>query len=143
MSKKINPKYVPKSLSPEDRKKQIKSIKEGTDRPKVESFKSKRSGWVKKFEDKYGYKISETSKITKSIISKKGIDEILKKGRAAYYTGGSRPNQTSTSWARARLASVLMKGPALKVDKDIVAKYAKDESLKKKALSFIKKKPSN
>ena len=143
MSKKINPKYVPKSLSPEDRKKQIKSIKEGTDRPKVDSFKSKRSGWAKKFEDKYGYKISETSKITKSIISKKGIDEILKKGRAAYYTGGSRPNQTSTSWARARLASVLMKGPALKIDKDIVAKYAKDESLKKKALSFIKKKPSN
>ena len=143
MSKKINPKYVPKSLSPEDRKKQIKSIKEGTDRPKVDSFKSKRSGWAKKFEDKYGYKISETSKITKSIISKKGIDEILKKGRAAYYTGGSRPNQTSTSWARARLASVLMKGPALKIDKDIVTKYAKDESLKKKALSFIKKKPSN
>tara|TARA_R110000772_G_C13263680_1_gene435622 strand:+ start:940 stop:1371 length:432 start_codon:yes stop_codon:yes gene_type:complete len=143
MSKKINPKYVPKSLTPADRKKQIKSIKEGTDRPKVDSFKSKRSGWAKKFEDKYGYKISETSKIAKSIISKKGIDEILKKGRAAYYNGGSRPNQTSTSWARARLASVLMKGPALKVDKNIVAKYAKDESLKKKALSFIKKKPSN
>ena len=40
---KINPKYVPKSLTPADRKKQVKSIKEGTDRPKVESFKSKRS----------------------------------------------------------------------------------------------------
>jgi hypothetical protein len=136
---KINPKYVPKSLTPADRKKQVKSIKEGTDRPKVESFKSKRSGWVKKFEDKYGYKISETSKITKSIISKKGIEEILKKGRAAYYTGGSRPNQTSTSWARARLASVLMKGPALKVDKDIIIKYGKDKELVKKAKSFIKK----
>jgi hypothetical protein len=136
---KINPKYVPKSLTPADRKKQVKSIKEGTDRPKVESFKSKRSGWVKKFEDKYGYKISETSKITKSIISKKGIEEILKKGRAAYYTGGSRPNQTSTSWARARLASVLMKGPALKVDKDIIIKYGKDKDLVKKAKGFIKK----
>ena len=136
---KINPKYVPKSLTAADRKKQVKSIKEGTDRPKVESFKSKRSGWVKKFEDKYGYKISETSKITKSIISKKGIDEILKKGRAAYYTGGSRPNQTSTSWARARLASVLMKGPALKVDKNEVIKYGKDKDLVKKAKGFIKK----
>ena len=35
-------KYVPKSLSKEDRKKQIKSIKEEKPRPKVESFKSKR-----------------------------------------------------------------------------------------------------
>tara|TARA_R110001632_G_scaffold35014_7_gene88628 strand:+ start:9976 stop:10395 length:420 start_codon:yes stop_codon:yes gene_type:complete len=139
MVKKINPKYVPKSLTPEDRKKQVKSIKEGTDRPKVESFKSQRSGWVKKFEDKYGYKISETSKIAKSIISKKGIDEIVKKGRAAYYGGGSRPNQTSTSWALARLASVLMGGPALKVDKDIMIKYGKDKVLVKKAESFIKK----
>ncbi len=34
--KKINPKYVPKSLTPADRKKQIKSIKEGKDRPKTD-----------------------------------------------------------------------------------------------------------
>ena len=34
--KKINPKYVPKSLSESDKKKQIKSIKEGTDRPKTD-----------------------------------------------------------------------------------------------------------
>jgi len=33
--KKINPKYVPKSLTPEEKKKQIKSIKEGTIRPKI------------------------------------------------------------------------------------------------------------
>ena len=46
-------KYVPSSLTPEDRKKQVKSIKEGKKRPKVESFKSKRSSNVEAFEKKY------------------------------------------------------------------------------------------
>ncbi len=50
--KKIPEQYAPKSLTPSDRKKQIKSIKEGKDRPKVKSFKSKRSSWVEKFEKK-------------------------------------------------------------------------------------------
>lgn len=125
MPPKINPKYVPKSLTPSDKKKQIKSIKEKKDRPKVKSFTSKRSGWVKKFEDKYGTKISDYSFISKNIISKTGIDKILDKGRGAYYSSGSRPNQTAESWARARLASVIMGGPARKVDKDIWTKYKK------------------
>ena len=119
----IPKKYVPKSLSEEDRKKQIKSIKEKTDRPKVESFKSKRSSHVEKFENKYGYKISNIGRISKEIISKKGIDLILKKGVGAYYSGGSRPNQTPRSWSLARLASVIMNGKAREVDKDIWNKY--------------------
>ncbi len=118
-------KYVPKTLTKADREKQIKSIKEGKDRPKVESFKSKRSSWAEKFEKKYGYKISNTSRISKEIISKTGIDKILDKGRGAYYSAGSRPNQTAESWARARLASVIMGGNARRVDKDIWEKYKK------------------
>ena len=121
----INQKYVRKSLSPEDRKKQIKSIKEGTKRPKVESFKSKRSGHAKKFEEKYKTKITNDSFISKNIISKTGIDQILSKGRGAYYSAGSRPNQTPESWARARLASVIMGGKARQVDKAIWDKYKK------------------
>ena len=121
----INQKYVPKSLSPEDRKKQIKSIKEGTKRPKVESFKSKRSGHVKKFEERYKTKITNDSFISKNIISKTGIDKILAKGRGAYFSAGSRPNQTPESWARARLASVIMGGKARQVDKAIWDKYKK------------------
>ncbi len=123
--KKIRPEYAPKSLTPADKKKQIKSIKEGKDRPKVKSFTSKRSSWASKFENKYGTKISNTSFISKNIISKTGIDKILDKGRGAYYSAGSRPNQTAESWARARLASVIMGGPARKVDKDIWSKYKK------------------
>ena len=122
MVKKIKESYVPKSLTPDDRKKQIKSIKEGKLRPKVK-FENKKSSWVEKFEKKYGYKITNDNKISKEIISKTGIDKILKKGMAAYYNSGSRPNQTPFSWSRARLASVILNGPARKVDSSIWLKY--------------------
>ena len=122
--KKINPKYVPKSLSESDKKKQIKSIKEGTDRPKTD-YKTNRSSHVVAFEKKYGEKITNDSFISKNIISKTGIDQILSKGRGAYYSAGSRPNVSATQWARARLASVIMGGPARKVDQKIWDKYKK------------------
>lgn len=120
--KKVNKKYVPKELSKEDKKKQIKSIKEGKDRPKVD-YKTKRSSHVVKFEKKYGTKITNKSFIDKNIISKTGIDKILSKGRGAYYSSGSRPNVNKEQWAYARLASVIMGGPARKVDKEIWEKY--------------------
>jgi hypothetical protein len=120
----IPKKYVPKSLTEEDRKKQVKSIKEGKPRPKVESFKSKRSSNVEAFEKKYKTKISDFDFINKNILKKKGIDEIIKKGKGAYFSSGSRPNQTPTSWALARLAAVIMKnGAARKVDMAIWNKY--------------------
>jgi hypothetical protein len=124
-TRKIPQRYAPKSLSKEDKKKQLESIKKGTDRPKVKSFQSKRSSHAEKFEKKYGYKITNDSRISKEIISKTGIDKILSKGRGAYYSSGSRPNQTPESWARARLASVIMGGNARKVDLDIWRKYKK------------------
>ena len=123
MTKKIKKEYLPNKLTPSDKKKQIKSIKEKTERPKLKSFQSKRSSWTEKFESKYGFKITNDSKISKEIISKTGINKILDRGMAAYYNSGSRPNQTPFSWARARLASVILKGPAYKVDKDIYEKY--------------------
>ena len=121
--KKIPKQYVPKSLSPEDRKKQIKSIKEGKDRPKVDSFKSKRSSHVIKFEKRYGKKITDDEWIGKNLLRPAGIKQILKKGAGAYYSSGSRQNQTVASWSRARLASALTGGAAAKVDKDILEKY--------------------
>ena len=111
-----------KGLKGDDRKKQIKSFFEGKDRPKT-GFKSKRSGFVKKFEDKYKVKITDKDFIHKNIITNTGIDKILSKGRGAYYSSGSRPNQTASSWAYARLASVIVGGPARKIDKDIWVKY--------------------
>ena len=123
--RKVPQRYIPKSLSPADKKKQEKSIVEGKKRPKLESFKSKRSSHAEDFEKKYGYKISNLSRISKEIISREGINQILKKGTAAYYNSGSRPNQTARSWSLARLASVIMNGPARKVDMAIWNKYKK------------------
>ena len=123
MVKKINPKYLPKSLTPSDRKKQLKSIQAGTDRPKLKSYKSKRSSHAVNFENKYKTKITDINFVKKNIIRKEGIDKILSKGRGAYYSSGSRPNQTPDSWAYSRLASVIMNGKARKVDKDIWNEY--------------------
>ena len=118
-----NKKYVPDSLSSSDKTKQIKSIKAKTDRPILKSAKTKRSSHVVKFEKKYGYKITELTKVYKNIISKAGVDKILRKAEGAYYSSGSRPNVSARQWAYARLASVIMNGGARAVDKDIWLKY--------------------
>lgn len=122
----MSKKYLPDTLTKEDKAKQKKSIEEGTDRPQVDSYKSKRSRFVVAFEKKYGTVITDDEYIAEHIISKEGIKQILAKGMAAYYTSGSRPNQTKESWARARLASVIMNGKARNIDRKIWEKYKKD-----------------
>ena len=121
--RKVPQRYIPKSLSEADKKKQEKSILKGTKRPKLDSFKSKRSGWAVKFEKKYGTKITDTKFIDKNILRQKGQELIIKKGQSAYFTSGSRPNQTPFSWGVGRLASVIMNGPSRKIDQKIWDKY--------------------
>lgn len=116
------PKTYLAGLKGKERNAQIKSFFEGTDRPET-SFKSKRSGWVKKFEEKYGTKISDKKFIHKNIITYTGQNKIIDKGKGAYYSSGSRPNQTPYSWGLARLASVIMGGPSRRIDKKIWDKY--------------------
>jgi hypothetical protein len=123
VERKVPRSYVPASLTGADRQKQVESIVKGKKRPEVKSFKSKRSPWAKKLEDRYGFTVR--SKKLESLISREGIRQILDKGRGAYYSSGSRPNQTADSWAYARLASVVMGGPARKVDRAIWEKYRK------------------
>jgi len=132
----INKKYVPKYLSKKDKKKQIKSIKSGSTkpRPKLKSAKPKRSKHVIKFEKKYGKKITDLDFIYKNIIKKKGVDLIFKKAIAAYTTG-SRPQTNINSWKFARLASVITGGNARKYDKEIWDKY----KISKKTVNKSKK----
>jgi len=118
----INKSYL-EGLRGYERRKQIKSIIEGKDRPKVKGFKSKRSSHVRDFEEKYGTKINDKEFITKNIISETGREMIIKKGKGAYFSAGSRPGQTPFSWGLARLASVIMGGPARKVDQKIWDEY--------------------
>ena len=120
----IQKKYLG-NLKGKDLQKQIKSIVEKKDRPKINTKSNTKSKYVIQFTKKYDQAITNKSFISKNIISNTGIDKILNKGRGAYYSSGSRPNQSSSSWAYARLASVIMNGPARKVDKDIWLKYKK------------------
>ena len=119
----LNRGYIPYSLTRKERGLQIKSILEKKDRPKVKSYKSIRSGWVKKFEKKYGKNITDEKWIDKNILAKEGQEQIINKGMAAFYSSGSRPNQNKFSWAYARLASVIIGGPARRVDNKIWLKY--------------------
>jgi len=121
--KKLPKQYVPDSLTPAQKKKQEKSIREGKDRPKLKNVETKRSRHVIKFEKKYGVKITDDAWISKNLLKREGIKQILSKGRGAYYSAGSRPNVSATQWARARLASALTGGKAKNVDKAILDKY--------------------
>ena len=133
-------KYVPDSLSKSDKEKQKKAIEKSKKqykesgkvetRPKLKSFKSKESTYTQRINKKLGEKMTPkeiAEKIAKNDTHKrmliKGFQEIISKGKAAYASSGSRPNQTPMSWGRARLYSVLLGGPARKIDKNIVEKY--------------------
>ncbi len=120
-SRNIPAQYL-KGLKGEDRKKQIKSIFEGTIRPETKA-PQKRSSHVIKFEKKYNKKITDEDFIHKNIITRTGQKKIMDKAMGAYFSGGSRPNQTPSSWAYARLASVITGGGARKVDKKIWDQY--------------------
>tara|TARA_R100001443_G_scaffold108798_1_gene119685 strand:+ start:68 stop:493 length:426 start_codon:yes stop_codon:yes gene_type:complete len=112
-----------------ERTKQIKSIFEGKSRPKTKA-KSKESSYTIQFNKKYGEQLSKMkggkskrniAKITG--IPYKALDEVMKKGEGAYYSSGSRPNQTPQSWGRARMYSYILGGNARKVDKEITKRY--------------------
>ena len=88
-------------------------------RPKVSDKPTPRSKHASKFEVRYGYKVSELDRVKKDFPDT-DVAGILAKGRAAYASSGSRPNVTPEQWAKARLASVLTGGKALRIDKDLV-----------------------
>jgi hypothetical protein len=64
------------------------------------------------------------------------LKQIVRKGEGAYYSSGSRPNQTPQSWGLARLASALTSGKAAVVDYDILDRGCNH---RKKAFRLAKK----
>ena len=127
------PKKYTARLNRKDKKKQLRSIRKAKrsykkgkyiDRPKLKSYKSKKSSWVTKFEKKYGKDIKSYKQIEKVTgIPKKALMEVVRKGKGAYYSSGSRPNQTAESWGKARMYSYIIGGPTRKVDDHITIKY--------------------
>ena len=126
------PKRYTKKLSKSDKAKQIKNIKTArksykrgkyVDRPKLKSYKKRKSGWTSKFHKKYpnAKTIPEISRATG--IPSKALNAVKRKGQGAYYSSGSRPNQTAHSWGLARMYSYILGGPTRKYDKEITKKY--------------------
>ncbi len=124
--RKIRAKYL-KGLSKSDKAKQKAAIRKSrkdakvgkyATRPKLKSFKSKKSPHVvkalKKFDLDSMKNLSQISR--KTGCSTASMKTILRKGKGAYYSDGSRPNQNADSWAYARLASAITGGGASKVD---------------------------
>jgi hypothetical protein len=139
--------YIPKILSKRDTKKQKqylrksrKLYKKGVyyQRPKLKTFKSKPSNHIENAKKIYKVDTLEPTKelAEKTQCSEDALEKIVNKGRGAYYSSGSRPNQTAESWGLARLASSITGGNASIVDYDILHEGCKPSS---KALKMAKK----
>ena len=140
-------KYLPKRLTLKDRKKQLNQLKKSRDaykkhiyisRKKVNSYKSKKSKHILKAQKIYKLKnISVNNNLSKKTgCSIKALNKIVNKGEGAYYSSGSRPNQSAESWGLARLASSISGGKAAAVDYSILEQGCTKNS---KALKLAKK----
>ena len=145
--RKIPIRYVPKKLTKKDKRKQIKMLKKSRrlykknkyyTRKKVSSYKSKPSNHILNARKIYNVKNVKPSKelASKTGCSVQSLKKIVKKGEGAYYSSGSRPNQTPQSWGFARLASSITAGKAAAVDYGILEKGCDH---KKKAFRLAKK----
>jgi DNA-binding Xre family transcriptional regulator len=143
----INLRYLPKNLTRKDKGVQSKMLmksrrlyKKGKfyTRKAIPSFKSKKSPHILKAMKIYNVdKIGATNELAKATgCSKSALAKIINKGQGAYYSSGSRPNQTSQSWGLARLASSITSGKAAAVDYNILEEGCKKNS---KALTMAKK----
>jgi hypothetical protein len=123
--------YLPKTLTRRDRSRQRKALQRSRklyhlgkyyQRPKIWSFASKPSRWVRRAKKEFGVDamIPSNALAKASGCSVKAMKHIIDKGEGAYYSSGSRPNQTAASWSHARLASALIGGPAAKSDWHII-----------------------
>ena len=125
--------YLPKVLTKIDKTKQINMLQKSKTlykqnkyytRKRLSSFVTKKSNHIVN-----ARKIYNIQNITpnKELELKTGcklsaLKQIVKKGEGAYYSSGSRPNQTPQSWGLARLASSLTSGKSAAVDYDIIKK---------------------
>jgi DNA-binding Xre family transcriptional regulator len=146
-TKKILLRYLPLRLSRKDKKKQStmllksrKLYKKGYyySRKPVKSFKSKKSQHIIDAEKLYDLdKIVVNDELAKKTgCTKKSLQKIVSKGEGAYYSSGSRPNQTAQSWGIARLASSVSGGKAASIDFSILEEGCRENSI---ALKLAKK----
>ena len=125
--------YLPDTLSQGDKTRQRKELIKSRKlykhhkyytRKSVKSFRSKPSKHLSRARKIYGIDhIKPTRELSKRTgCSLKGLRQIVRKGEGAYFSSGSRPNQTPHSWGYARLASAITGGNASAVDFHIIDK---------------------
>ena len=127
----ITLRYLPKRLSRKDRQTQLKMLQKSRKmykkgvyytRKPVKSFSTKTSKHILAARKMYNIENIEPSKelVEKTGCSLTALQKIVNKGEGAYFSSGSRPNQTGQSWGKARLASALTAGKAGAVDYNIL-----------------------
>ena len=139
--------YLPKALENDDKKKYYRLLNKSKKlykkgvyflRPKIKSFKSKKSNHIQNAKKIYKLDTivpnNQLSRATGCSIN--SLKKIVSKGEGAYYSSGSRPNQTPQSWGIARLASSITGGKSSAVDFNILEKGCKHN---KKAFILAKK----
>ena len=128
--------YLPKVLTKKDQKTQLNMLMKSKKlykqhkyytRKQLPSFKNKKSKHLLNASRIYHIeKITPNAELAQKTGCKlSALNQIVKKGEGAYYSSGSRPNQTATSWGLARLASALTSGKAAAVDYAIIEKGCK------------------
>jgi len=143
---KIPLRYLPNSLSKKDKAKYIQELNKSKKqypkqsyytRKTLKSFHSKKSNHIKDAQRIYNVQNISPSKelAQKTGCSLESLEKIVKKGEGAYFSSGSRPNQTAQSWGLARLASAITAGKAAAVDYNILEEGCKKGS---KALRLAK-----
>ena len=144
---KVPTKYLPSLRSIKDAAKQVKMLmksrkqyKKGKffTRKKLKSYTSKPSNHVTDAKKIYNIQnVTPNQELArKTGCSLSALKQIVRKGEGAYYSSGSRPNQTSQSWGLARLASSITAGKSAAVDYDILEKGCDN---KKKSFLLAKK----
>jgi len=149
--KKINLRYIPNKLTKKDKKRQYimitksrKLYKKGKyfSRKPVKSFHSKTSNHIVNARQMYNViKIGATNELSKKTgCSIKALKKIINKGEGAYFSSGSRPNQSAQSWGLARLASAITSGKAGAIDYNILEEGCKPGSKGLKMAKLSRKK---
>ena len=123
--------YLPSNLTKKDKKKQAQMLQKSRrlykqhkyfERPALASYKNKTSKHVLNARKIYGLdKIIPGKELARATgCTLDALQKIVHKGEGAYYSSGSRPNQTARSWGIARLASALTAGKSAAVDYSIL-----------------------
>jgi hypothetical protein len=143
--------YVPRALSRNDRRTQIAMLKRSRRlykrgkyygrTTKLKSYLHVASKHTDVARRMYNMKkiVPNAALAAATQCSVAALNQIVKKGEGAFYSSGSRPNQTPQSWGYARLASAITGGKAAAVDYVILKHGCKSTSKALRLARTVKK----